>query len=495
MPNDNLVQTNQFKSLLGPVGLAGGSRTPSLLLDTELSVANNFSTNMKRRSYDRLDDIGSNANPPFNYGSAGRLISSITENRTGNGPNIVRGYIRRSVMDGADPTSKYRLYFMYNPELIQRNYVSYLEQQALDPFNTIYGSNNLVAPPGILDFSFEMFFDRQVENANGDMPRGVLEDFDYFDLVVRGVVPDNQNPEMPDNGVMMINPRNITVVFSPQLSVQGRPYNATVSYDKFDHRMRPIRMRISLSMKVFYIGPQRQDFNFAITQEEGTYTATVPYDESITYSITVEEVKLEELALTDPSKLKKEAGFGSGVVGGIGGVVNGPNSEMRLAALAKAKELEGRGVPYVWGGRGGASGVDCSGLVHWAYESIGCLEATGYGQTSSLINYGRDKGNLVAEGPGGGGLTADQIRSCQKGDLLISEFQNGGISDHVVFFEEMVDDNNARVFESIPQTGPHTTVYPLFGPRYCLTNYDFVVRPAIAGRDTVANIGNLGLRV
>jgi len=73
---------------------------------------------------------------------------------------------------------------MYNPEAIQRDYVAYIEQQALDPFNTIYGANNLVAPPGILNFQFSLFFDRQTENANGSMPRGVLEDYDYFDLVI-----------------------------------------------------------------------------------------------------------------------------------------------------------------------------------------------------------------------------------------------------------------------------------------------------------------------
>jgi murein DD-endopeptidase MepM/ murein hydrolase activator NlpD len=181
---------------------------------------------------------------------------------------------------------------MYNPTNIQRDYVAYLEQQALDPFNTIYGSNNLVAPPGILDFSFELMFDRQIENANGSMPRGVLEDFDYFDLVVRGVVPDVQGPHLQDNGIMMINPRNVTIVFSSQLSVQGRPYRAAVQYTKFDHNMVPIRMVISISMKVFYFGKVREDFKFASTQQEATYAATVQYEQT---TVQFEAVELSDL--------------------------------------------------------------------------------------------------------------------------------------------------------------------------------------------------------
>ena len=106
---------------------------------------------------------------------------------------------------------------MYNPEIITRDYVSYLDQTALDPFNTVYQSGNLVAPPAILDFSFDLFFDRQEEATQPDHP-GVFVDYQYFDLVVRNVMPSDPNRPgntLPDNGVMMVNPRDITVVFAP----------------------------------------------------------------------------------------------------------------------------------------------------------------------------------------------------------------------------------------------------------------------------------------
>jgi len=254
---------------------------PEIDGSTRRIAERNFSSLMRNNAYQRLDESSlAKQNPPFEYGSAGRLFSPISDGPANLSPRISRGYIRRSASNKLDPTDGYRLYFMYNPTNIQRDYVAYLEQQALDPFNTIYGSNNLVAPPGILDFSFELMFDRQIENANGAMPRGVLEDFDYFDLVIRGVVPDGQGPHLQDNGIMMINPRNVTIVFSPQLSVQGRPYRAAVQYTKFDHNMVPIRMTIAMSMKVFYFGKIREDFKFASTQQEATYAATIPYEQT-----------------------------------------------------------------------------------------------------------------------------------------------------------------------------------------------------------------------
>lgn len=285
MPVAENVSINKFSpSAVTASTLGQSTPTPDTDTTTRKIANQNFSSLMRNNAYQRLDESAmAKQNPPFNYGSAGRLFNPISE---GASPRISRGYIRRSASNKLDPTDGYRLYFMYNPTSIQRDYVAYLEQQALDPFNTIYGSNNLVAPPGILDFSFELMFDRQIENANGAMPRGVLEDFDYFDLVVRGVVPDAQGPHLQDNGIMMINPRNVTIVFSPQLSVQGRPYRAAVQYTKFDHNMIPIRMTIAISMKVFYFGKIREDFKFAATQQESTFAATVNYaQETIQYEV------------------------------------------------------------------------------------------------------------------------------------------------------------------------------------------------------------------
>jgi hypothetical protein len=415
---------------------------------------------------------------------------------------------------------------MYNPESIKRDYVSYLDQGALDPFNTIYGSKNLVAPPGVLDFSFDLLFDRQIENANGTMPRGVLVDFDYFDLVVRGVVPDNQNPSLPDNGIMMVNPRNITVVFSPQFSVQGRPYSASVAYEKFDHNMRPIRMTISISMKAFYIGPVRPEFDFAVAKEEGTFTATIPYDESIKYSVTTEEVKTATLKLNseDPNFLKSIGIDTSSVTSGVGSayqqvtaisdITSAPNVLIRTTALQTAMSLgeyddsarisnpipydQIRPVPD-----DPHRGIDCSGLVYWAYKNSaaggGALAAIGMSDdgacyTGSLIEASKRLGTLVA-GPEGSGVPAFDEgflnSQVQPGDLLIS-------NEHVAFVQEVIaSDQKVKTYESNPspdgwrttRSGPRTQYTNYYGYSWAIfgsNGYTHVIRPAIAGNDSIA---------
>lgn len=220
---------------------------------------------------------------------------------------IRRGYIRRSDIDASDPTSSYRLYFMYNPSVIQRSYMAYLDQQALDPGNALFGSNNMAAAPGIVDFTFELLFDRHLEVASNPGHPGTKVDYDYFDLVVRGVVPDSGDTgnAIPDNGIMMVNPKNVVVVFGQDLSVQGRPYNASVSFEKFNNRMTPTRLRISIAMKAFYIGPVQTIPNYSLYSTESNVKATVPYDESVTYTATYEQVKFKKLKVgvdTVPSK-------------------------------------------------------------------------------------------------------------------------------------------------------------------------------------------------
>lgn len=499
MASSDYVTTNEFVPSSVSTLTEGRSTTPRLTLDTLLLSERNYSSLMKRHAYERLNASGAAlSNPPFDMGAAGRLTTYIESTGTDD-PRILRGYIRRSNMSGVDPTDGYRLYFMFNPQTIQRSYVAYLDQQALDPFNTIYGSNNLVAPPGILDFSFELFFDRQAENANGTMPRGVLEDFDYFDLVVRGVIPDAGANQIQDNGIMMVNPRNITVVFSPQLSVQGRPYSASVSYEKFDHNMRPVRMTIRLSMKAFYFGPVRPDFSFEATQSNDVYAATIPYDESITYTASYEEIRAAQLklinyteGLTDGGEVENPGSLG-GQLKRISDISSAPNVLIRETALQNAESLSGQGVTYTHQrpAVNPGAGLDCSGLVIWAYRAAGAIDAlgqpdNGYGYTVSLMEAAGRLGTYVA-GPGTFSPLGLEFLSTElkRGDLLISK-------EHVAFVSEVMD-GKVKTFESTPYyNGPRYIEFS-YGALLGNPNYHtHVIRPAIAGNDT---FGNLGLTV
>lgn len=429
MATGDYVQTNEFRPLGVTSGPAGTSTSSTLSIDINQEAGQNYSTNTLRRSYQTLDTADyPRANPPFNYGTAGRIPKSFSENSAVD-PRILRGYIRRAAPQASDPTSNYRLYFMYNPATIQRQFVSYLEQAALDPFNTILNSGNLVAPPGILDFSFELFFDRQVENANGDMPRGVLVDYDYFDLVVRGVVPDPQSPVLPDNGVLMTNPRNITVVFSPQLAVTGRPDQASVIYEKFDHRMRPVRMRIVMSMKAYSIGPMNQDFAFAASTSESQAQATIPYSKG---TATVQLVSTEYInnatwvdAVLSSAVTPYTGGSGGTGTGGGGGS-GGTISATGQGLIAAARTFLGE--PYSTGGgrTSTTSGYkDCSGLIVAAYK-LATGKDLGASTSSSIYKLCADQGL---------GISFDRAKGIAGACLLMPEDPMMGIGSegHIGF--------------------------------------------------------------
>jgi len=144
-------------------------------------------------------------------------------------------------------------------------------------------------------------FDRQTEVAQNVFHPGTKVDYDYFDLVVRGVIPAANST--PDNGVMMVNPRNITVVFGPELQVTGKPYNASVSFDKFSHKMIVTRTRIALQMKVFQVGPRPLAYTYETAQVQREFAATVPYDLGVTVTETNKSISADKAAQAgaDPS--------------------------------------------------------------------------------------------------------------------------------------------------------------------------------------------------
>jgi hypothetical protein len=286
----------------------------------------------------------SKTNPPFSTSVAGKVPKTVDSASRGDDGKIVRGFIRReNDTDKADPTSGYRLNFMYNPETIQRQFIAYLDQGALDPFNSINGSGNLAAPPGILDFSFELMFDRQLEVFRDDNHPGTKVDYDYFDLVVRGVVPGVS--AIPDNGVMMVNPRNITVVFGPDLTVTGKPYNASVSFDKFSHKMTPTRIRVLMQMKVLTVGPRPLAYTYQTATAQAEFAATVPYDNTITASITntvdATAANATGSAFIDALRLDWSGGTSSSTGGGIDTSI--ANAGSSLAVAAGVVDVSGKG--------------------------------------------------------------------------------------------------------------------------------------------------------
>jgi hypothetical protein len=422
----------------------------------------------------QLDGNRNLSNPPFLSGAAGRLHPALRDSETGHRARILRGFIRRANTTAGDEMSKARLYFMYNPETITRDYVSYLNQSALDPFNSVYQSGNLVAPPSFMDFSFSLFFDRQEEAMQRKHP-GVFVDYQFFDLVVRNVVPSDPNQSgntLPDNGVMMVNPMDICVIFSPQLSVQGRPLNATVSFEKFTHRMTPTRMTIQLQMRVIYMGPPRDSVEYKA--EELQAEAQIPMGEAIS-EFTGMSFEANDDQTSSWFRRMTDQAIGS-AVGSVQATINrafntagGANSQAREAALQWAKDNVVQGGPgdgpwTDYEGKDSGSkrynlpnSADCSGLVTEAYIKTGNGQSMAWYDhpgTSVILQRARDhpeRGMLA-------GLDTFNFQTdLQKGDILIRE-------GHIVFFD-YYDGNRIMIFDAAGSGGAPEVGSRMWGGR------------------------------
>jgi hypothetical protein len=429
------------------------------------------------------------SNPPFVSGAAGRLLPGLNEG-SGGPARILRGYIRRSQYEVGDAKSRARLYFMYNPEIISRDYVSYLDQGALDPFNTVYQSGNLVAPPSILDFSFDLFFDRQEEATQKSHP-GVFVDYQFFDLVVRNVVPTDVNATsntLPDNGVMMVNPRNITVVFSPQLTVEGRPLNARVTFEKFTHRMTPIRMRISLTMRAVYMGPIKDmtEYRAEVFQAE----ASIPTGEVFNppYIWNMEGLQeAQEAWAADPTGAGSSTNTSTQNYGSQQSFANTNNGQARKNALdyAKAHIIEGT-TRYASEGSGLGrnnlpTSAECSGLITGCYKAVGLADGMGWSDlpgTHVIISR----------------LNSSNYKNAQKfsyDDIYAGKLQYGDIiirPGHMRWFEEYTGGTGIRLTDaasasSSPQVGSRVQNSKL------TTDY-FAFRPMPLGADMSYNATN-----
>ena len=481
---------------------------------------------------------GMATNPPFTKGSAGRVIPGLLT-PDGHTPRILRGFIRRSEYDVSDPASMARLYFMFNPETITRDYVSYLDQGALDPFNTIYQSGNLVAPPSIMDFTFSLLFDRQEESMQPDFP-GVFVDYKFFDLVVRNVVPTNDaqtNASLPDNGVMMVNPRDITVVFSPQITVQGRPSNARVQFTKFTHRMVPIRMQIDLTVRVVYFGPMRDPIPY--TRDTEIAAATIPWREDMGATFTITD--------DDIAQWKQEqATWAAGVTSALTGVLDNPiandianqwgQSQVGSAGInASIMEFAAAQVGLAGGRRGYNNGSlrnnlwknsDCSSFVWGGFAYFNQNKDQAYTKTMAwhgpadspnkssandshdmlqkCIKYESKVRRIFGDPALSSGPVGPRSREIERhyaemepGDLLFrsrtigpgTEKDHGG-NGHVAWFHHwdsgpgsdtwVCDSPSSKIDVGVPRKVTKS---------YVTTDYDYCYRPILVGGDMVANQG------
>ena len=433
------------------------------------------------------------ANPPFSSDAAGRLIEHIHvsgANPNGQPARILRGFIRRAETNAADPLSTSRLYFMYNPPSIVREYVNYLDQGALDPFNTVFQSENLVAPPSVMNFTFELFFDRQDEARDPNNP-GVLVDMEMFDMVVRNVIPVPSLQPIPDNGVMMVNPRDITVVFSPEITVQGRPLNASVSYEKFTHRMVPTRMRIQLTMRVLYFGPLREMTTYtaaeSVAAESVGFTSRADPDVPFTWGdlewgATGENVARIIEAIQNAVASQTTATSAASGEGNAGALAHG---KKRAAEFNTKYDKDGLRMD-LW------KHADCSSFAWGCWAELGMAESVGWpawgaswAPSCADMHTTAQSSAATAKlwGYSGTDTKSVGIPKMQPGDLVLRI--NVGTSNHVAIVESASGSGFSVFHCASPSLNCTTSSYGIDGG-----NYTHAIRLLPRGGQSAASQNN-----
>ena len=327
-------------------------------------------------------------------------------------------------------------------------------------------------------------------------------DYQFFDMVVRNVVPSDPNQSsntLPDNGVMMVNPRDITVVFSPQFTVQGRPLNARVSFEKFTHRMVPTRMRIQLTMRAVYMGPIRDMTEYKAEQFQSE--VGIPIDE-----ILVRDTIWNMDQLVGARAAAKEAldtienmvqdlftgggggGGGNPAVGNVieqGAAAATQNSAARASALNWAKSHVVENVTrYDANNRVNLPhSADCSGLVCSAYRGVGMAEAMQWHDNPGTYVMGHRLNSSNWKNATRIDAAAVAAGQLQYGDLVLRPGQPG----HVRFFDSY-EGNQMWVFDA---ASPN--IRPQVGRRKISRQLEagyFGVRPRPLGQDMSVNAVN-----
>lgn len=499
-----------------PVGLSSFGTVGGMIGSSSPTVSTSSRHRQQQEVATFIEEFG-RANLPFETSTGGSLLP-------GDRQPIQRGFVRRAARNPANPLSDMSLRFMYNPEKITRQYASYLEQAAIDPFNTVFQSGNLVAPPSIIEFSFSLVFDRQVEaTARGPWTNkadwanvGVLHDMAFFDAVLRNVPPGGTPNTVPDNGVMMVNPEDVTVVFSKDLTVQGKPTNSQVRFTKFLHNMVPVRCEMDITLLINYFGPLREPFGLDARQQIAAYQALIPYDttlgDGLANTRSVEEAvrafkssdsaaNILAAAVNTNTSQATPWWNGSSSSTASGGVTNTlqmttpVNNTIKSASLQAAFQLvqQGGGPRYSQDrrtqhgtGRPTPWYFDCSSFIWKAYQTIGAQAVFGrasYPNTGSMLDYWNSSGwttmqrLLTWSGPDG---VADRLMLlAEPGDLL---FERKGGSGHISMVVN-VDRPGRRIYtiaarsgSSSPQVG---TAYE--SASYCAGKYNYLLRPTLAG--------------
>src|SRR5580765_318496 len=395
------------------------------------------------------------SNPPFL--SSGSQIGpkgppSWMQQKDGGGTaRILRGYLRRSTVDPAEPASFARLYFMWNPGTLIRQYMSTIDVGGIDPTG-MQGIESPDAPslqPQTINFGFELYFDRETECAVMKDHPGVLVDLQAFDAIgaTTGVgtrsglkvsqkdlsVPALGSTEPPPPDVANVDmvaademadfamrqniftkPVLITAVFSPSLAFYGILDSAEATFEKFTSRMTPTRMTLSIVMRLFSVGKlTNQTMAAPDTSQSGTVYNPGAFD-------------ITKVPATQTEADKANAALRANMASWAlqwDHKVQYNNGSLR----PQGAPCEPSKTTY----------FDCSSLVNRAFRAVGADEklgltgvcSSGGPGTAMLVQIGDSRPDVwqTAHIPANPGLVFQKL---QMGDIIL----HGGHPGHVVIF-------------------------------------------------------------
>lgn len=418
------------------------------------------------------------SNPPFM--GAGQMLQSGVPSwmtRTGGGPaarvkRILRGFVRRREVDKSKPESFVRLFFMFNPAEILRSYVSIVDNPAADVTGSlgIASPNEPIAAPAMTQVNFDLFFDRGVEIACIANHPGVLIDLQTFDTVVRnssvgtrtGVSSKydamtvaafgSSSPKAPDvanvdanedydfatnsaQSLIIDNSILVDVVFSPYLAFEGKIMEASAMFDKFNHRMTPSRMTLSLTMNLLRI---TKDVNQTEAAQDLTAQGTVFNPGAFSLA---------------PKSTQAGANAAN-----LAGRANMASWAIQQAGKKYSGNLRAQGAPCH---ADQESIFDCSSLMNRAFRAVGWDEALGLKgvcagggpDSGAIIRVAQSRTDVWQVTAIGHQELGPVLQRLQIGDVIVHG-DVGGKQGHVVIFTGFAEfgPNNAAGAPTPPST-------------------------------------------
>jgi hypothetical protein len=415
--------------------------------------------------------------------------------------------------------SNARLFFMYNPASIQRTYLqATATADAINPTGDPSGPDQAGVPYlNMTSVTFELLFDRQEEVNRYPNHPGCLIDLAIFDLLSRGGSPGQTttddmavqdakfdatadtsgggavsvsttgtNQTIDSSNMVLDMTIQIAAIFSPNIVFYGTIMAADAYFEKFSHRMTPIRMRLVLTMRLRGVGAEQ-----AATVHDATVEAAAANQAALSALTPLQDVatdaKRDEINAAGRASAMKWAenwlpghATAQGVIYDLNKRCSPPGGNVQDDNYLVTTP------PHV------PTGLDCSAYVARSYGVIGWLDALHLPQCADTDHFEQaathdDVWDVLDFKTMGGfiGNLSDSSKYdafnkwVKPGDLVLRS--GSGKAGHIGFIHDDVGggdggDHQWKILHSY-QPGLPPQITDPYKTSYIIANYSKVLRP------------------